>query len=365
MVETMFRALAVIALATASCSRTPPESTAPRAGADVAAKAVHTPASTSAVRQAPSGRRELQSETPKLQAAAPPDERAEKPFRFPAAERVVAVGDLHGDLASTREALRLAGAIDAEDRWIGGKLVLVQVGDQLDRGDDEPEILALLERLAKEAAAAGGAVHVLNGNHELMNAAGDLRYVTEDGLRDYSNVAVPTSATFPPAFPAAARGRLVAFAPGSELARDMSHRNTIAIVGDTLFAHAGVLAKHVSYGIGRINDDVRRFLRGETPTLPAVVAAEDAPVWTRAYGDTSPSIEACRELEQVLEALAVKRMVVGHTVQRMGVNAACDGRVYRVDVGLSDHYGHNSSQVLELRPDRVEVLTAGAPRESR
>lgn len=53
-----------------------------------------------------------------------------------------------------------------------------QVGDQLDRGDNELRILLLLERLQKEAVAAGGALHVLNGNHETMNVMGDLRYAT-------------------------------------------------------------------------------------------------------------------------------------------------------------------------------------------
>jgi Calcineurin-like phosphoesterase len=287
--------------------------------------------------------------------AAPPSQTSEHTFRFPAAERVVAVGDLHGDLASTREALRLAGAIDEQDRWIGGKLVLVQVGDQLDRGDDEPEILVLLERLAQEAVKSGGAVHVLNGNHELMNAVGDLRYVTTDGMRDYANVPVPASAHLPPGFPAEARGRASAFAPGSELARKLAERNTIVIVGDTVFAHAGVLQKHVRYGVGRINDEVRRFLRGESPSLPEIVASDDAPVWTRVYGGPT-SDETCDELEAVLTALEVKRMVIGHTVQQTGVTSECGGHVYRVDVGLSDYYGQNRTQVLELTAQGAKVL---------
>src|SRR5690606_26650725 len=96
---------------------------------------------------------------------APPAERpAARRATSGEATRVVAIGDLHGDLSATRAALRLAGAIDERDRWVGGRLVVVQTGDQLDRGDDEPEILALFERLAVEAEAAGGAVHSLLGN---------------------------------------------------------------------------------------------------------------------------------------------------------------------------------------------------------
>ena len=76
----------------------------------------------------------------------------EPPTRFPAAERIVAIGDLHGDLEATRRALRLAGAIDERDTWIGGDLVVVQAGDQLDRGNGEQAIIDLLERLRRGRA---------------------------------------------------------------------------------------------------------------------------------------------------------------------------------------------------------------------
>ena len=58
-----------------------------------------------------------------------------------------------------REAMQCART---ERVWHG-----MQVGDQLDRGDHELEILYFLERLQREAARAGGALHVLNGNHEV------------------------------------------------------------------------------------------------------------------------------------------------------------------------------------------------------
>jgi hypothetical protein len=166
--------------------------------------------------------------------------------RFPVAPRIVAIGDLHGDLAATRRALRLAGAIDARDRWIGGTLVVVQTGDQLDRGDDERAILQLFDRLAGEAAAAGGAFHVLNGNHELMNAQLDLRYITAAGFADFASVgkAMHGADSTLAAYHAAQRGRVVAFRPGGEYALMLAKRNTIAIVGENVFVHGGVLPQH-------------------------------------------------------------------------------------------------------------------------
>ncbi|KAG6489531.1 hypothetical protein ZIOFF_050805 [Zingiber officinale] len=74
--------------------------------------------------------------------------------------RIVAVGDLHGDLSKTRCALQMAGVLssDGQDLWIGGETVVVQLGDILDRGDGEIAILSLLRSLDAQAKLTGGAV---------------------------------------------------------------------------------------------------------------------------------------------------------------------------------------------------------------
>ena len=106
------------------------------------------------------------------------------PVFRPAAERLVAIGDLHGDLAKAREAFRAGGLTDADGRWIGGRTVAVQVGDQLDRGGDEVAIMYMLERL-RAARDAGGELIVMNGNHETLNAAGRFRYAKPAGAEDF------------------------------------------------------------------------------------------------------------------------------------------------------------------------------------
>ena len=61
----------------------------------------------------------------------------ERPATFlPKAEKIVAIGDVHGDMMKARRAFKLAGLVDDDDRWIGGKTVVVQLGDILDRGDN-------------------------------------------------------------------------------------------------------------------------------------------------------------------------------------------------------------------------------------
>ena len=50
---------------------------------------------------------------------------------LPAVQRLVAIGDLHGDLKKARRAFRLGGLTDENDRWIGGTTTAVQVQTSL------------------------------------------------------------------------------------------------------------------------------------------------------------------------------------------------------------------------------------------
>lgn len=282
------------------------------------------------------------------------------PTRFPPAARLVAIGDLHGDLARTRAALRLAGAIDEADRWIGGELVVVQTGDQLDRGGDEPEILDLFESLREQARAAGGAVHVLNGNHELMNARLDMRYVTVEGYTDFLEAPPPDpAAVTPQQVVDGVAARIRAMRPGGPVALRLAQCNVVAIVGDTVFAHGGVLPHVAEYGLERLNEETRRWLRKEQECPPPLLLPADGPVWSRHYSDEVDAGD-CALLEVTLKRLGAQRMVVGHTVQEGGISPACEGKVWRIDVGLAKAYG-GPLEVLEIRGGEARVVKPGPP----
>ena len=284
------------------------------------------------------------------------------PTRYPPAHRIVAIGDLHGDLAATRDALHLAGAIDEHDRWVGGTMVIVQTGDQLDRGDDELEILDLLDALTEQAQAAGGAMHVLNGNHELMNVKQDLRYVTLGGFLDFLPTPVADPETVNPQVVVdAVHERLRACRPGHSLAKRLLDRNVITIVGDTVFVHGGVLPHVVDYGIERLNQETRAWIRADRQYPPDILLAKDGPVWSRHYSD-EPDVEDCRLLEDTLDSLGARRMVVGHTVREEGISSACGDMVWRVDVGLALHYG-GTPAVLELQNGRARVIQGAARKQ--
>jgi len=274
----------------------------------------------------------------------------------PAPERVVAIGDLHGDLDATRRALRLAGAIDDKDAWVGGKLVLVQTGDVIDRGDDDRKILDLLERLKGDAAKAGGEVVALVGNHEIMNAELDFRYVTRGAFSAFADVSPKDERMVETAqkVDSNQRGRASAFLPSGPYAKMLAQRPVVARVGDTIFVHGGVLPKHVKSGLDAINEGTRKWLLGEARALPKEITAEDGLLWTRMYS-ASPGASECKTLDDTLKALNAKRMVMGHTPQKPDISPACDEKAWRIDTGMSKHYG-GQVQVLEIRGDAVKVL---------
>lgn len=272
---------------------------------------------------------------------------------FDAPKRLVAFGDVHGDLDATKRALKLGGAIDDAGAWIGGDLFVVQTGDQLDRGDDDRAILDLFAKLAAEAKEKGGTVLALNGNHELMNAQLDFRYVTEGSNPPFAEF-VSSAPPGVPAVPDGQKGRAAAFFPGGVYAKKLAERPIVAIVGDSVFVHGGVLPKHVDYGLEKLDAETRAWLRGESNKPPALVVAEDGVVWARYYSQ-APGREECALLADALAKLGKKRMVMGHTPQKPDISSACSETAWRIDTGMSRHYG-GRVEVLQIVGDAVTIL---------
>lgn len=304
------------------------------------------------------------------------------PLRYPAADRIIAVGDVHGDLDAMREALRNASLIDQEDSWIGGKSVLVQVGDQLDRGHREREIYDLLFRLQDSAPQAGGAVHILLGNHELMNTRLDFRYVTKGGFQDFdrdggvrSVSGIRRKPQIPleiarsiKALPGGMRARARALCSGGPLAMELAERAKVSvIIGDNIFVHGGLQPKHLTYGGGdprdaeqtlhNLNMDTRAFLLGKA-SYPMILRGRNSPVWMRDYSrpSTKNGSPECRVLAETLRMIRTKRMIVGHTPQN-GINSACGGKVWRIDTGMSSAYGGVPEAIEISRRGNIKIHT--------
>jgi hypothetical protein len=248
-----------------------------------------------------------------------------------------------------------------------------------------------LQRLAEGAEAAGGAVYVLNGNHEILNVALDFSYVTAGAFQESARfgrrleelfgdtAASGGAAGVDPdnekdAWQAALRARVGLFAPGGPLAQQFARNSTVLVVNDTVFAHGGLLPVHVRFGLERINEGVSRWMLGDDgddlrEALEHAKGPQSSVVWNRQFarekGWRNPGVRyaQCGLLRQALAMIpGAKRLVVGHTPQRGGCNCECDGLVWRVDVGLSRGVFGNPPQALEIDGDTVRVLSAAGPR---
>jgi hypothetical protein len=135
----------------------------------------------------------------------------------------------------------------------------------------------------------------------------------------------------------------------------------ITKVDRSVFVHGGVLLQHVRYGIDRMNDETAAWMRGER-AAPAIMMQDDAPVWTRLYSAAEDELpaEACAQLAQVLGELGADRMIIGHTPQAHGIDAACGDRVWRIDTGLSHFYG-GPLQWLEIEAERARARETPRP----
>ncbi|WP_420821743.1 metallophosphoesterase [Pyxidicoccus trucidator] len=283
---------------------------------------------------------------PLLMAAAP---RAE-PYAFQGVERIVAVGDVHGDVGALREVLKLAGLVDAQGHWTGGKAHLVQTGDIPDRGDQTREAYELLMRLEVEARKAGGRVHALLGNHEVMNMKGDLRYVTPGELASFADQSPVPDA---PGAPRGTQGHQAAYAPDGRYGRWLRTHAAVVRINDTLFLHGGISPDLPETTLEGINRWVLQDLTPGQP--PGGASARNGPLWFRGYAlEDEATWEA--GLTKVLGQLGAKRMVMGHTTTQDGrVRMRFGGRVVFIDTGLSTGYGHHLA-ALELRGDRLTAL---------
>ena len=316
----------------------------------------------------------------------------------PAPARIVAVGDLHGDYSAWLDIARDARLIDAKGRWAGGKTTLVQLGDVTDRAPDSLKIIRSLQQLAKQAPRARGKVVVVLGNHEAMNLLGDLRYTTPgefaafvDGdssarrERAYDRnrqaieaqyrakaptlTATAIRAAWIAATPLGWLEHRLAWRPDGELGRWAGRNPAIVRIGDTLFVHGGISAEYAKLPIEEINRRTAAAMGAADDSPKSILNDPLGPLWYRGLAGRDPDAEAERatapgprptaneELAAVLAAYGAKRLVIGHTPSLTGIVIANEGRLIRIDTGISRFYGGPLTW-LEIVGDRVIPHTA-------
>ena len=307
-------------------------------------------------------------------------------FTSPAAgqqpARIVAVGDLHGDFKAWTDIARAAGLIDQRGRWAGGKTVLVQIGDIVDRGPDSLKIIRNLIALQREASRKGGKVIVVLGNHEAMMVLDDTRYTTPGEYaafvdsqsasrrdRAYDINQARLEALYRTQDPKITSEQVrskwmadhplgwlehkLAWAPAGELGRWAAKNVAIAKIGDVLFAHGGISAEYARQPLDVVNKRIAAAMAAADDSPTSVLTDPLGPLWYRGLVAADPDAQAARaaakppspplapeqELDTVLLAYGAKRMVVGHTPSLKGIQISGSGRLARIDTGNSAYYG--------------------------
>lgn len=255
-------------------------------------------------------------------------------------ERILAVGDVHGDYDRFVELLRAGGLVDKENKWIGGKTHLVQTGDVIDRGPGSKQAMDLLKRLEKEAEVAGGKVHALIGNHEAMANMGQITYADPEELKSFGG----------------AEGFKKALGPDGEYGKWIAGHNTVIRINDTLFLHGGISSSHADRTLLDINETVRAEL-SRKPAARETAMANSGPLWYRGNAGL-PEAELKKDLAVSLKAFNASRVVVGHTITKQGIQPRADGQVIMIDVGYSKTYANNPPACLLIESNKLFVVTS-------
>ena len=338
------------------------------------------------------------------------------PYRFDGADRIVVFADVHGAYDPLVAILRETGVIDASLHWSAGRTHLVGLGDLVDRGPDSRKVLDLLMRLEGEAAAAGGAVHQILGNHEVMNIAGDLRYVSPPEFASYAGEEdaaareatwqlilakdpAASRAEFDTAFPPGYFGHQALFAPDGRYGRWLLGKPILVVINDTAFVHAGLPPLVASLGLDATNVSLHAALNGYLETwrsmtgalglvrpigflerpetlaaLPAPADADaigklqdgplftpDGPTWYRGQALCNPYAETAN-LDAALAKLGASRVIEGHTVTPTGrVLRRFDGRVVLLDTGMLAPAYHGRASAMVFENGQWSVAYADSP----
>jgi len=219
--------------------------------------------------------------------------------------RVVAFGDVHGAFEDWTTLLQELGVVDDQYNWSGGDTHLVSLGDLIDRGPDSRKVVELLMKLDQQAAQAGGAVHMVLGNHEIMVMTGDLRFVSPEDFAAFAadeteaerdelyahywrfNPEVEEEAVrqaFDEKFPVGFVALRKAYSRDGSLGRWLLEQPFVIKVNDKVYMHGGIASVASEESIAALNQKLEGELNDFLTSMDALRAAGVMP-WYVDYFD--------------------------------------------------------------------------------
>lgn len=240
--------------------------------------------------------------------------------------KILVIGDIHGSYPEFKELLVNNKVMDGHGQWTFGDGHLVLLGDLLDRGNGVTESLWLIQNLHEKASHAGGKVHLLLGNHEIMTISGDHRYISDK----YFIVSRKTQ-----------RNYFEFFSTESELGRFLRSQNTLVKINNLIFVHGGISPSlcELEMPLPLINEKIRLYLNGQD-TLnrelrEKLIFGPESPFWYRGYLFDTPEFPGITEAEvdQILKMLKAERIIFAHT-EADHFRFQFDNRLICVDVPM-------------------------------
>ena len=250
--------------------------------------------------------------------------------------RQLIMSDIEGNFGAFRKLLQAGGVIDTNFNWTFGEGHLVLIGDFFDRGDQVTEVLWLIYSLEEKAKAAGGYVHFVLGNHEIMNLSGDLRYVAPKYLQN----AVLLNENYV--------GGL--YGENSEIGRWLRTKNIIEKLGHILFLHGGISAgiNSMDISLSKINELSRPYYPDTTYNYKDkrlnIIFGDDGPFWYRGYYQAATIVSA-GQIDSTLDKFEVKHIATGHTIVADTISVWHKGKVFNTDVHHAK--GHSEALLVE------------------
>lgn len=240
--------------------------------------------------------------------------------RYDMPSRMLVISDIEGNFTAFKMMLTSAGVINNQFKWTFGTGHLVLLGDFVDRGLSVTECLWLIYKLEDEAEAAGGKVHFILGNHEVLNLEGNAQYVRKKYLEN----AVIIGESFDRWFD-----------NNSELGRWMRTKNAIEKIGDYVFCHGGISPQLIQkgYTLLDINKIGRKYLgipfeEIKDPDADTVFDVKTGIFW---YRNLAKGIAKEEDVVRALEFVGGKKLVLGHTLQN-DITAYYGGKVMCIDL---------------------------------